>query len=453
MEAPAFLEDIYPENFLYALTIRSPIAKGRLKSINFPELPENYTVITAKNIPGENRLENTSMPVLAEANLSYIGEPVAIILGHDKTKLEELASKCEITADEEKAVFSNSEAANLKQNTPSLLREVLIGSTETFYNNSGKIVADSYVTGIQEHWYAEPAGAVTWYEKNKLLTVKTATQWPFHVKRSVACLLGIETSLVSVEPTSLNLHMDGKLWFPSLLTCHAALGTFITKKPVRLILTREEDFLFSPKRCNSNIDIASIINENGDIMATEIDISVNIGAHEVFGQEILDQVCLGCIGYYNFCNVKVSARVNLTNIPPQGAFCGFGISQGAFVIERHISQIADMVNQDPALWRKNKINTNLILPSAHVKSIISGDDLINQAAKMSDYHRKWASYELLRQTNKEKKPEKGENPRGIGIAIGFQGNDLLYHHGDKGKYSIEVTLTKEGVLEIKTNIS
>ncbi len=68
MKAPAFLEDIYPQNLLYGITIRSPIAKGHLKMIHFPDLPDNYTVITARNIPGENRLEDTSIPILADSN-------------------------------------------------------------------------------------------------------------------------------------------------------------------------------------------------------------------------------------------------------------------------------------------------------------------------------------------------------------------------------------------------
>ncbi|MDR0301577.1 MAG: molybdopterin-dependent oxidoreductase [Treponema sp.] len=471
MKASVFLEDIYPQHLLYAITIRSPIANGRLKLIQYPVLPDNYAFITARNIPGENRLEDTSIPILADSKLSYIGEPVGILLGQDKTKVEELAKRCKVIYDEETPEFEAIEPA-------AVVREIQIGDPGSVFEKSGKIVAGSYITGIQDHWYAEPAGAVTFYKKQnenaqglpnteakkesklkkseKLLIVKTATQWPYHVKRSVARVLGIDQSGVSVETTSLSLHMDGKLMFTSLVACHAALGTFLTNKPVRLILNREEDFFYSPKRCKSNIDIASTIDDNGNITATEVDISVNLGAYGVNGEEILDQVCLGTIGYCNIENLKITAKANLSNIPPQGPFSGFGLAQGFFAMERHISQIADTVKVDPVEWRKSRINPSLILPSGiNPKNHIPIEKLVACATDISDYYRKWASYELLRQSRREKSfmYEKGENLRGIGMALGFQGNGLLYYGEDKGNYSIEVTLTKESFIEIKSSIT
>jgi CO/xanthine dehydrogenase Mo-binding subunit len=466
MEAPAFLEDIYPRNMLYALTIRSPVSNGHLIFIHFPKLPQNYSLITARNIPGENRLEDTSIPILADRKLSYIGEPVALLLGPDKSKLEELAADCKVIVNEEKGVFTNAESEN---EPAAAIREFQTGDTQEAFSKAARIVASSYATGIQDHWYAEPAGAVTWYRndseekkdaKNKkperTLVIKTATQWPYHVKRSAARMLALDAASISVEPTSLGLHMDGKLVFASHVACHAALGTFVTKKPVRLILNREEDFLYSPKRFGANIDIASTIDEHGNISATQIEIAVNLGAHEVNSNEILDQVCLGSIGYYKTENLKITARANRTNIPPQGSFSGFGLAQGLFAMESHVSQIADMVHADPAEWRKSRADSRVILPSGlSSKSQVSAQELVTAAAKMSDYYRKWASYQLLRQSRKGKSllEEKREDPRGIGIALGFQSNGLLYYGEDKGSYTVEVTLTKESILEIKTSVT
>jgi len=458
METLPFLEDIYPPDLLYAVTIRSPVAKGKLKNIFLLAIPDNYTLITAKDIPGENRLENTKIPILADESLNYIGEPVAILLGPDKTKLEEFASRCEVVADEENAIFSYGDA-----NEPLLKREIIKGNALETFNDTGKIVTGSYKTGIQEHWYAEPIGAITWINGNQEekgqksgkqdITVRTATQWPHHVKMAVTRALGVDASSVFVEPTSLNIHMDGKIWYPSLIACHAALGTFITKKPVRLILSREEDFLYTPKRCGANINILSAIDDKGNINAINIDISVNLGAYEVNGNEILDKICLGTVGLYNFDNLNLTAKAYCANIPPQGPFTGFGLAQGLFAVERHVSLVADMVNQDPAEWREKHIDIQILSHSSKNKSGVSGEKLIKATAKMSDYNHKWASYELLRKMRKGKKTEKGEKPRGIGIAFGFQGNGFLYQGDDNGSYGVEVTLTKDCRLEIKSNIT
>ena len=442
----AYLEDVFPPDLQYAVTIRSPVAKGVIELIQFPDLPPGYSFLTAKDIPGTNKLDNTSMPILAEKNLSYIGEPVGIIIGPDKVLLEDLAGQFVVNVIETKPVLSLEEDGE----NP-IVREILIGDGNSTLSEDAKVVTGNYATGIQDHWYAEPSGAITWYknktvDKNKspsgeTLIIKTATQWPFHVKRSVAMVLGMDPSFIMVEPTPLSIHLDGKLWFPSLLACHAALGTYITKKPVRFILNKEEDFLYSPKRCESKIDIATTIDENGKIKTALIDISVNLGAYEVNGNEILDQVCLGSMGNYVFENLRLVARTKRVNIPPQGPFSGFGLSQGAFAIERHVSKIAGLFDMDPSRWRKER--------AAFGKYQMIQDELIENAAKSGDYYRKWAAYELLRRCGREKTLENIENPRGIGIALGFQGNGLLY---DNEPCSVEVTLTKENILEIKANI-
>jgi len=469
METPVFLEDLYPQNMLYAVTIRSPVAKGYIKLIQVPRLPAGYSIITARDIPGENLLDDTDMPILADADLSYVGEPAALLLGPDKAKLDELAAKCKIVCDEYEPVFDYVK----EMQAPAAVREMQTGDTRAVFEESKKIINDSYSTGVQDHWYAEPVGAVAFYSedaqqagdgeqkrdpKNRkpdsTLIVRTATQWPYHVRRSVARVLGIDAAGICVDPTSLSLHMDGKLWYPSLVACHAAVCTYVTQSPVRLVLNRKEDFLFSPKRAGSSVDIATAVDDKGNITAAEVDITVNLGAFAVNSEEILDQVCLGSLGYYNIDNLKLTARARKTNIPPQGAFSGFGLAQGFFAMERHVSQVADAVKQDPAQWRRNHAASCLILPSGlSSRNHVSGEELVDAAAGMSDYYRKWASYELLRQSREAKGGDKQQNPRGVGIALGFQGNGLLYHGKDNGSYAVEATLKKEGILEIRTSIT
>jgi CO/xanthine dehydrogenase Mo-binding subunit len=440
----SFLEDTYPQSFLYGITIRSPIAKGYLTFIEYPKLPGNFFLITARNIPGENKLFNTEMPILADSNLSYIGEPIALMLGPDRTKLEELASQCIISIDTEEAVF------DIDENNNQIIasREIVVGNPQEAFNGAHSIVRGSYSSGIQEHFYAEPTGAICWFEhirsgeKKKILVVKTATQWPYHVKNSVANVLGIPLSEIRVEPALINLHMDGKLIFPSYLSCHAALGTFLTRKPVRFILDREEDFLYSPKRCKTHTSVSTALDDKGLILGAEINISVNLGAYGVNTDEILDQTCLGALGYYNYKNFKLNAKIKRTNIPVQGSCNGFGLSQGSFAMERHVSHIAQSLGMVPGEWRRKIISEGAILLSGFShKDEASVNDLIIKSAKMSDYYRKQASFELLHRSSQE-------TLRGIGISTGFQGRGLLYPEN----YGIEVTLTKEGKLEIKTSI-
>ncbi|MDR0585382.1 MAG: molybdopterin-dependent oxidoreductase [Treponema sp.] len=473
MDKPCFVEDIYPPHTLYGITVRSPLARGRLQSLECPKLPGSYSLITAADIPGKNRLEDSDMPILAGERLSYIGEPVALLFGPDRNMLEEYAEQCKVIAEEETPVFTVHAPAD---GAVLARREIRAGDPEAAFARAAGIVRGDYSTGIQEHWYAEPVGAVAWLEQEdagdgkrdrknsgKTLVVHTATQWPFHVRRSVAQVLKLENAYVRVEPALVGLHMDGKIWYPSLIACHAALGSWITKKPVRFILTREEDFRYSPKRNGAEISVSSALDGQGEIIGTEIHITVNLGAYGIHSAEILDQTCLGSLGVYRFDNLKLSGAAVRTNIPPQGPFSGFGLAQGFFALERHLSHVADLRKQDPAEWRKNRFPGNGSLPLGPAfREAAPGEQLLDTAAAMSDYYRKWASYELLRQSRRGRLPrgglsrnnwaEKGETLRGIGIALGYQGNGLLYPGADKGNYAIELTLEKDGSLEIATSM-
>jgi CO/xanthine dehydrogenase Mo-binding subunit len=467
MQAPEILQNISFHSMLYGLTIRSPLARGRLKSLECPKLPASYTLITAKDIPGTNSLpslspEDSPVPILAAETLSYIGEPVAILLGPNRLKLDEYALRIQVQAEEEPPVFSGLNAP------PEMLlgeRSFSPEGVEELFAGAKKTVGGIYRTGIQEHWYAEPAGAAVEYRGGKkrqdenagepLFTIHTATQWPFHVRRSAARALGIAENRIVVECSPVGLPLDGKIWFPSLVACHAVLGAFVTRKPVKILYTREEDFRYSPKRNESEIEIHSALGEGGEILGTRVGIAINLGAQGIFAGEILDQTSLGALGSSRLPGVKLSCRAARTNIPPQGPFAGFGLAQGLFAMELHISHIADTLRQDPAEWRKNHYSGSTgFLPSGiPLKEKTLFGELIDTTAGMSGYYRKWASYELLRQNRRSRGlQDTGESLRGIGIATAWQGNGLLYPGGDRGAYGVELTLEKDGSLEIRTSM-
>jgi CO/xanthine dehydrogenase Mo-binding subunit len=236
--------------------------------------------------------------------------------------------------------------------------------------------------------------------------------------------------------------MDGKIWYPSLIACQAALAASLVRRNLRLLPTREEDFRFSPKRNASLTRIQSALGEKGEILGTAIDLTVDLGARSAFAEEILDQSCLGVLGIAGRGALSLRARALRTNIPPQGPFGGFGAAQGAFAMERHSSLIADSLGLDPGEWRKNNgRGKNQIEPI---------EQLLDTAASMADYYRKWGSYELLRRRRREE-PPRPENLRGIGIALGRQGGGFLHIREDG--FSVEVTLNTDGSLEIRSSIA
>jgi CO/xanthine dehydrogenase Mo-binding subunit len=566
MESVPLLQDIPYRSTLFAITIRSPVPRGRLLSIECPQLERSYTLITAKNIPGKNELADFPVPILASGEVSYLGEPVALLAGPDRAKLESYGAQCKVNIQEETPVFAapasepaadSGTESGAERESPDVslaagdggefreqAREQALGQSgqeqsgqeqegqsgeestaeqesaappktpeavpahpgapaestaepEVFaergldrgdvgaaFAGAAAVISGTYSTGIQEHAYGEAVGALVEYisglpgtgeaEVQRIFVIHTATQWPYHVSRSAAQVLALEENQVITEASDPGLPMDGKIWYPSLVACQAALAAFLTRRNVRLLLNREEDFRFSPKRNASITKIQSALGEKGEILGTRIDLCVDLGAHAAFGQEILDQSCLGVLGIAGGGALSLKARAIRTNIPPQGPFEGFGRAQGSFAMERHSSRIADSLDLDPAEWWKNHSRKDPFWgpgsPSgnsgkaesrgearaeAQVKTPeeapIAPPQLLDTAAAMSDYYRKWGSYELLRRRRREDPPPaRPEALRGIGIALGRQGNGFL--HIDETGFAVEVTLNIDGSLEIHTSM-
>jgi CO/xanthine dehydrogenase Mo-binding subunit len=465
MNTPRFVDDIMIQGAYFAVIIRSPIAHGRLKAVQCPDMPNSYTLITAADIPGVNQLADFPVPVLANDTLSYIGEPVGILTGFDMRKLEDYAAMCEVVCEELSPVFSSGE---IPVSHILAERRVSLGNAVE-REDAAQTLSGVYRTGIQEHWYAEPHGAVAIPAQNQLIydnhpekknllhkmLIHTATLWPFHVKRSACQVLGVSSDALVVEPSLIGLHLDGKIWYPSLVACHAALAAHLIRRPVKLVLTREEDFRYSPKRNATVISIKSNIGPTEKTLETDITVRADMGAQGVFTDEILDQTCLGSLGAYSWPRLTMEGHAFSTNLPPQGPLSGFGLAQGFFAIERHVSRIADSLQQDPAEWRKNHaLQGQLGIGAPHNAQLgvapIAG--LIDSTAAMCDYYRKWASYELLRQKRRGTAWQvRDEPPRGIGIAVAYQGNGFLYQWSKDEAYAIDLTLNNNS-LEIRTGL-
>ena len=87
---------------LYVATVRSPTARGAVRSIRFPNLPAGYRSILPADIPGRNNIVSfgAEVPILAQEKVSYVGEPVALIAGPDPILLDELVEATKVVCEE-----------------------------------------------------------------------------------------------------------------------------------------------------------------------------------------------------------------------------------------------------------------------------------------------------------------------------------------------------------------
>lgn len=444
----AFVQDLYESGMLHAAIVRSPHPKGRLLGVGDGNLPRGYSLVMASDVPGENRVEafGSYLPILADGALSYVGEPVALIVGPDRSAVAEFARRCPVVAEPQEPDFSTEK---FPSDRLAAKRAAVLGDPEAAFEGAAKIVEGSYWTSRQDHWLAEPVGALATFAYDKLM-VRLATQWPFHVRSTVSAVLDVREQDIVVRPTRMGVALDGRLWYPSLVAALAALAALVCHRPVRLLLSREEEFRFAPKRPAAKIRQRAAVDENGTLVALDAKIIVDVGAGAPFATELLDRLCLGAVGAYRCPNVRIEGYAVRTNQPPAGPLAGFGLSQAFFASESHVSRVAGALGVDAVEWRRDNALSrgDVLATGTPLKEQVPARELIDAVVSMSDYRRKRAAYELLA----ERRHGRFDGPlRGIGLSFAYQGNGFIGTGADSGAYTVEVTLEKEGTLAVRTS--
>jgi CO/xanthine dehydrogenase Mo-binding subunit len=433
---------------VHVATVRSPVARGSVRSIRFPKLPAGYRSILPADIPGRNRIVSfgAEVPILAQDRISYAGEAVALVAGPDPVILEELAATTKVDCDEEEPFLS---WESFSSDQVAAKRVAVVGDPDLAFSIASQVHAEAYTSGAIEHYYSEPQCAAAAYDYDKI-AVWCATQWPYHVRDSVALALGCREEEVSVRPTRLGIHLDGKLWYPSLLACQAAIASIACGRPAKILLTREEDFRFTPKRARSSVSLRAALGPGGDLSALDVRIAVNVGAYGPLAEEILSQAVLACTGIYSCPNLRVEGYAVTTNTPPMGAFGGLGASHSLFAIEAHANRMAASLGEDPADWKSRNVlrKGSALVTGEPLKEEPPYDEILRRLAAASDYRRKYAGYELVR----KRRSGRSDGPlRGIGLAFAYQGAGPFLSGDSSNSYTVEATLDKDLGLRILTS--
>ncbi|MDR2553480.1 MAG: molybdopterin-dependent oxidoreductase [Treponema sp.] len=445
MEKPPFVDDISIKHCLTGILLRAPSA-GLLEDIRTPRLPSNTSLITAADIPGVNGFfvysgpqrscgGSRKIPLLAEKKLLHRGQPAGLLLGPDPAKLRELAGQCTVLVQEG------------EEQEIMLERTYHNGDTEGAFERAARVVEGRYRADLYKARAGEAPGAIALPGPGGEMIIHAPTQWPGHIRNSVARVLNIKAGSVEVHGTRCRIRCDEKLWFPSFLAALAAVAARVRNRPVKIVLKRE-DFFF--ESAGADIRIQSALNEQGEVLGSRVNISARPGSFGLFAGEILDRIALGALGAYSHGSVSLRAR-GYTNPPVIG---GFGLAQGFFAAERQASRIADVLGEDPSEWRKKFFlrKGNRLSIGVEIREEPPLEELLDAVAAMGDYCRKWAANELLRKSRRERpRREKPREPlRGIGIALAYQGSGFLYSPAD-AREGVELTLEKDGSLEIRTD--
>src|SRR6201984_479643 len=171
-------------------------------------------------------------------------------------------------------------------------------------------------------------------------------------------LCGLPADKVRVVQIETGGAFGGKEEYPSMIAAHAALLAMKSGKPVKIIYDRMEDMAATTKRHPSRTRHRTAVNKDGRILGGEIEFTIDGGAYKTLSPVVLSRGAIHAGGAYYWPNVRIRAEAVATNMPPHGAFRGFGAPQSLFALERHMDRIAEAVGLSPEeIRRQNFLKT------------------------------------------------------------------------------------------------
>ena len=431
-----YIDDIALPGMWHGATVRSNIARGIIKDIRFGAgiAWNEFVIVTAKDIPGDNCIPlimDHDQPVLAETQVNHPEEPVVLLAHPDKARLHEAVTAIEIDYEPLPAVFTIEESERQKTivwGEDNIIKRFLVekGDVDSAWQCAAHILTGEYHTGAQEQLYIENNGVIADWSEADGLTIRGSMQCPYYVHKALLRVFDLPAEKVRVIQAETGGAFGGKEDYPSLIAAHAGLLAKKAGRPVKIIYDREEDLAATTKRHPSRTRYRTAVDGNGRLLAMDIQVDLDGGAYATVTPTVLSRATIHAAGPYYCENIRIRSHAWATNLPPHGAFRGFGSPQTIFGIERHMDQIAKAVGISPQEVRRRNFLTQgkTTATGQEIRDAIDLPGMLDRALKISDYE---AKHLRFARENATSSPIK----RGLGVAsfmhgAGFTGSGERY---------------------------
>lgn len=355
--AKLFADDYYEEGSLYGKNLFSEYAHARIHSIDSSKaeaLEGVVKVATYKDVPGLNKfgLFVPQQPVLCEDYVNYFGDVVACVYATSEAIAEEALALIKVEYEEIKAQLNPEE--NIKEGSKlihedtnsNIIHHVSVrkGNLEQGFEAADYIVENVYQTQAVEHAYLEPESCMAKPTEDGIV-IWSGSQGSEEYKKTIMQTLGLEGNQVRVIFTATGGGFGGKE--EPTVQVLAALGAWLTKQPVKMVLTRKESIRMSTKRHPMKIWMKHGVTKEGEIVAMKSKVIGDAGAYISQTNPVIFRSAVTASGPYMVTNVEADSYGVYTHKNPSGAFRGFGSTQASFACESQMDQLAEAIGMSP----------------------------------------------------------------------------------------------------------
>ncbi len=291
-------------------------------------------------------------PLLAENSVHYVGEPILVVAAETATAAQAAQAIIQIDIEAKDAVL-DIRTARSERHYMGEAYQIKTGDPRTEFTQAEHLLTGQFSNGGQEQFYLESQAAIAYPEENDCIHVHVSAQHPTEVQHVVAKALDLKHHQVISTVKRMGGGFGGKESQSAHYAALAALVAHKTKRPARLILSKDDDMIATGKRhpfCN---DYQVAFDDDGRIQALNVHFYADGGAYIDLTPAIIQRAMFHVDNAYLIPNANIKGTICRTHTHPHTAFRGFGGPQGAAVIEHIMEEIAAHLNMDSLDVRLN----------------------------------------------------------------------------------------------------
>ena len=392
---PVYMDDIAPKDCLIVKLLRSPHANAIVTSLNKTaamKVDGIEAIYTWEDIPqdakrytqaGQTYPEMSPYDrLLLDRHVRYVGDVVAIVAGRDEKCVDRALKLIKVQYEvlepllDFRKAKDNRILVHPEDNWESLVpvgadnKRNLCAHDETGEGDIEKVLRESDV--VIDHVYHTKACQQTMMETFRTfctidaygrLNVVSSTQIVFHCRRIIANALHIPKSMIRVSKPRIGGGFGAKQ--TSISEVYPAYVTWMTKKPSKIIFTREESMTASTPRHEMEVHVRLGASKDGIVNGIDMYTLSNTGAYGEHGPTTVGLSGHKSIPLYGKAKaVRFVSDVVYTNVMSAGAYRGYGATQGLFAVESAVNELAAKLHMDPfEIREKNIIKEGDVMPA------------------------------------------------------------------------------------------
>lgn len=355
--AALYTADLKRPGMLYGRVLRSPHAHARVLSINASralQLPGVHAVLTYEDTPRVN-IDADLLPL--DPVVRFVGDEVAVVAAESEALAEDALALVDVEYEVLPAVFDAADAlapgapavhegGNLVGGEPLAVER---GDVDRAMPSAARIFEGRFHTQMHAPSGMETRAALAEWDGDRLTVWKTSRAVHAVDRRTLARVLGLPLENVRVICTTMGGGFGNK--DESRLATLTALLARKAGRPVRIELSRGEEFVAGRNRQETDIFLRVGVDAAGAPVAIDMEATMNAGAYVASGMGVTRRIGQGALYLYTCANARFRGRTVYTNRPAGGSFRGLGAPLGHFALEVLVDQIAAALGQDPLDYR------------------------------------------------------------------------------------------------------